>query len=143
MHKLKFMATSIVISTSNLETFATHVKSGKEIITDAPVDNNGKGSAFSPTDLTATSLASCMMTLMGIYANNHGIDLKGTEAEVTKVMTDSPRRISEIHVNLKIVTKNALTNDKKTALERAALTCPVYFSLHPDIKKEIIFFYAD
>ena len=113
------------------------MQSGSEIISDAPIDNNGKGEAFSPTDTVANGLASCMFTVMGIKANEMNVDFSGSTAEVTKVMAAEPRRISEIHITFNM----NLSADKKTKtiLERTALTCPVHFSLHPDIKREIVF----
>ena len=111
--------------------------SGSEIISDAPLDNKGKGEAFSPTDTVANGLASCMFTVMGIKATDLGVDFSGSTAEVTKIMAAEPRRISEIHLTFQM---NLDTDEKtKTILERTAMTCPVHFSLHPDIKKEIVF----
>ncbi|WP_026905142.1 OsmC family protein [Pedobacter glucosidilyticus] len=133
------MATSKIIYNGSLRTTSTHVQSGKEIITDAPIDNKGKGEAFSPTDLLATSFGNCMMTIMGIAASTHGIDLTGLSAEVTKVMAAEPRRVSEIHVNFDFPLKNQYSDKDKKILEHAALTCPVHYSLHPDIKREVKF----
>lgn len=133
------MATSKVLYNGDLRTTATHLQSSVEIITDAPVDNQGKGEAFSPTDLLATSLASCMFTIMGIAARTHEIDLDGASAEVTKVMGTDPRRVTEIQVNFNFPLKDTYTDKQKKILENAALTCPVHYSLHPDIKKPINF----
>jgi uncharacterized OsmC-like protein len=131
------MATSKVTYLGDLRTSSIHLQSGSEIISDAPLDNNGKGEAFSPTDTVANGLASCMFTVMGIKARDLGVDFSGSSAEVTKVMAAEPRRISEIHV---IFNMNLKADEKtKTILERTALTCPVHFSLHPDIKREIVF----
>ena len=131
------MATSKVTYLGDLRTSSIHLQSGSEIISDAPVDNNGKGEAFSPTDTVANGLASCMFTVMGIKARNLGVDFSGSSAEVTKIMAAEPRRISEIHI---VFTMNFIADDKtKTILERTAMTCPVFYSLHPDIKKEITF----
>ena len=131
------MATSKVTYLGELRTSSIHLQSGSEIISDAPVDNNGKGAAFSPTDTVANGLASCMFTVMGIKAQDLGVDFSGSNAEVTKIMAAEPRRISEIHVAF---TMNLTTDEKtKTILERTAMTCPVFYSLHPDIKKEITF----
>ena len=131
------MATSKVTYVGDLRTSSIHINSGSEIISDAPVDNNGKGEAFSPTDTVANALASCMFTVMGIKANEMGIDFKGAVAEVTKVMGTEPRRITEIHITFNM---GLQTDDKtKTILERTGMTCPVLYSLHPDIKKEIVF----
>ena len=131
------MATSKVTYLGDLRTSSIHLQSGSEIISDAPIDNNGKGEAFSPTDTVANGLASCMFTVMGIKARDLGVDFSGSSAEVTKVMAAEPRRISEIHITFNM----NLSADKKTKtiLERTALTCPVHFSLHPDIKREIVF----
>ena len=131
------MATSKVTYLGDLRTSSVHLQSGTEIITDAPIDNNGKGEAFSPTDMVANSLATCMLTVMGIKARDLEVDFSGSTAEVTKVMAAEPRRISEIHITFHM---NLEADDKtKTILERTGMTCPVHFSLHPDIKKEIVF----
>lgn len=131
------MATSKVTYIGDLRTSSIHLQSSSEIISDAPIDNNGKGEAFSPTDTVANGLASCMFTVMGIKANDLGVDFSGSTAEVTKVMGTEPRRITEIHV---VFTMNLEADDKtKTILERTAMTCPVHYSLHPEIKKEITF----
>jgi len=131
------MATSKVTYLGDLRTSSVHLQSGSEIISDAPIDNNGKGEAFSPTDTVANGLASCMFTMMGIKARDMEIDLSGSTAEVTKVMAADPRRISEIHVTFNL---DVLVDEKsKTTLERTANTCPVHYSLHPDIKKVIVF----
>jgi uncharacterized OsmC-like protein len=131
------MATSKVTYLGDLRTSSIHLQSGSVIISDAPLDNNGKGESFSPTDTVANGLASCMFTVMGIKANEMNVDFSGSTAEVTKVMAAEPRRISEIHV---IFNMNLEADEKaKTILERTALTCPVHFSLHPDIKREIVF----
>ena len=131
------MTTSIVKYLGDLRSSSMHLQSGTEILNDAPIDNHGKGEAFSPTDMVANSLATCMLTIMAIKASDMGLELKGTTAEVTKVMAADPRRIYEIHINFQM----NLDDDTKikTILERSALTCPVYYSLHPDIKKIITF----
>lgn len=131
------MPTSKVTYLGDLRTSSIHLQSGSEIISDAPLDNNGKGEAFSPTDTVANGLASCMFTVMGIKAREMGVDFSGSSAEVTKVMAADPRRISEIHVTFEM--KVDADEKTKTILERTALTCPVHFSLHPDIKREIVF----
>jgi putative redox protein len=133
------MPTIKTIYAGNLRTKATHVASSNTLITDAPVDNNGKGEAFSPTDLTCASLGSCMMTIMGIVAEREGIELKGTEMEITKTMVANPRRISKIQVDFTLVSREPLTEVQKEKLERAARTCPVALSLHPDIEQEANF----
>jgi uncharacterized OsmC-like protein len=129
--------TSRVTYTGELRTRCVHLRSGDEFITDAPVDNNGLGQAFSPTDTVATGLASCMLTMMGIKARDMEVDLKKSYAEVTKHMAADPRRISQIDVELHMPA--AITDKHKKILEHTARTCPVIFSLHPDIKKEIVF----
>jgi uncharacterized OsmC-like protein len=129
--------TSKIIYLGDLRTSSIHVQSGSEIISDAPIDNNGKGEAFSPTDTVANALGSCMFTVMGIKAKDLNVDLSNSSAEITKIMAADPRRISEIHVVFNFSVNPDAKN--KTILERTAMTCPVYFSLHPDIKKEITF----
>lgn len=129
--------TSKITYLGDLRTSSIHLQSGSEIISDAPIDNNGKGEAFSPTDTVANALGSCMFTVMGIKAQDLNVDISNSTAEITKIMAADPRRISEIHV---VFNFSAVTDAKnKTILERTAMTCPVYYSLHPDIKKEITF----
>lgn len=135
---LHYTMTSKVIYEGQLRTRMTHLYSGTEVITDAPLDNHGLAQAFSPTDIVATGLASCMLTVMGIKARDMGVDLTGTSAEVTKVMAAEPRRISEVHVTLTFP-KNNYTDKDKTILENTAKTCPVAHSLHPDIKQVLQF----
>ena len=130
--------TSTVQYKGGLRTNNMHLKSGNSIITDAPTDNHGKGEAFSPTDLVATSLANCMFTVMGIKANAKGIDMDGAQAEVTKVMAANPRRIAEIHIKITMPKKNYSDEDKKL-LEHTAITCPVAKSLHPDVVQRVAF----
>ena len=131
------MATSKVTYLGDLRTSSIHLQSGNEIISDAPVDYNGKGEAFSPTDTVANGLASCMFTVMGIKARDLNVDLSGSTAEVTKVMAAEPRRISEIHVVFHL---NGSPDEKaRVILERTAMTCPVHYSLHPEIKRDIVF----
>ena len=134
------METIKIIYQGNLRTQATHIASGNTIITDAPLDNNGKGEAFSPTDLLCSSLGSCMLTLMGITGNTHQINIDGTEVKITKIMVSNPRKVGEIVVELFLPQKN-YTDKQKTILERAAITCPVYLSLHEDVKKTVSFHY--
>ena len=131
------MATIHTTYLGGLRTEATHLQSKTKIITDAPTDNKGKGEAFSPTDLLAESLAGCMLTTMGIAADVHGIDIDGTECEVTKIMAANPRRVAEVVTNLKF--PKTYTDKEKEILERAALTCPVAVSLHPDVIKTVDF----
>lgn len=117
---------------------ATHGPSGQKLFTDAPVDNHGKGESFSPTDLVSTALGSCMATIMGIAADRHQIDLKGMHIEVAKEMsTDAPRRIARLTTVIEVPLP--ADHPHRELLERAALTCPVHHSLHPDIEKPIEF----
>jgi len=122
-----------------LRTEAEHLKSGQKFITDAPPDNNGRGEAFSPTDTVSVALGSCMITIMGIVANRENIIITGLEAEIEKVMAANPRRISELKVNLKMPASVQLSEKQKEVLKRAAHTCPVALSLHPDIKQIVTF----
>ena len=132
--------TSKVTYLGNLRTESVHLKSNTSFLTDAPVDNNGKGESFSPTDTVATGLASCMITVMGIKANEMGVDMTGTIAHVTKTMASEPRRISKIEIVIELPFEaDAKT---RTILERTGTTCPVHFSLHPDIEKVISFNWA-
>ena len=133
------MSTSKIIYKNNLRTEAQHIASGQKIITDAPLDNNGKGEAFSPTDLVATALASCMITIMAIAAEKNGINISETSASVKKIMGTNPRTISDIVIEIKMSKDLALKDRKR--LEKAALACPVHKSLHPDMNKEITFCY--
>ena len=129
--------TAKVTYLGNLRTEAEHLQSGTKIITDAPVDNHGKGESFSPTDTVATALATCMLTIMGIKAEAMEISIEGATAQVTKTMASDPRRISKIKVVLNLPQK---FDDKvMKILENAARTCPVFHSLHPDIEKDIQF----
>lgn len=130
------MVISKVIYKGDLRTEALHLASGNTIITDAPPDNQGKGEAFSPTDLVATATASCALTIMGIAARTHGMDIIGTEVEVTKIMAANPRRIAEIHCRMRVPDRG-LSDKQKKILENAAYTCPVVLSLSDEIKKII------
>ena len=134
------MATSKITYTGNLRTQAVHLQSGNSIITDAPTDNNGKGEAFSPTDLLATSLGCCMLTIMGIVADRHSIAIEGTTVEITKNMEANPRRVGEIVV-IFTMPKNNYSDKEKELLEHAANTCPVAKSLSADLKQTIVFNY--
>jgi uncharacterized OsmC-like protein len=127
-----------VVYQGGLRTQACHIQSGNIIVTDAPVDNNGKGEAFSPTDLVSAALSSCMMTMMGIVAERDGIDLKGLKAEVVKIMASNPRRISEIKITFSHRQLIA-TEAQKQKLINAALTCPVALSLAESVKQSITF----
>jgi putative redox protein len=133
------MATSFVKYIGDLRTESEHLASKQQLITDAPVDNHGKGQAFSPTDLMATSLANCMLTVMGIKAQGEGMtSIDGTTAEVTKIMYAEPRRVGEIHIKLTFP-KNNYSDKEKKIYEHTAHTCPVAKSLHPDLKQVLEF----
>jgi len=121
-----------------LRTQDTHLLSGNKIITDAPPDNNGKGEAFSPTDLVCAALSSCMMTIMGILAAREGIELTGLKSEITKIMSANPRKIAEIQISFTHHDLNA-TDIQKQKLKNAALTCPVALSLGEGLKQTITF----
>lgn len=121
-----------------LRTRDKHLKSGNVVITDAPVDNLGKGEAFSPTDLVCAALSSCMMTIMGQVADRENIDLTGMTTEITKVMENNPRKIAEIHIEFKHPTLTA-DEKQKQKLKNAALTCPVALSLAGTLKQEVTF----
>lgn len=122
-----------------LRTRATHVKSGNAMVTDAPVDNQGKGEAFSPSDLLVTALTSCMITIMGIVAKEHNINLDGVKAETLKIMSANPRRVSRVEIAIDFPSGQSYTEKERLILERAAKTCPVIESLHPDMEKELKF----
>ena len=130
--------TSTVTYLGELRTEATHLHSGTKIITDAPLDNQGRAEAFSPTDLCATSLASCMMTIMGISARNHGLDITGAQASIRKIMAANPRRIARIEINI-AMPDNGFDETQRKVLEAAARSCPVAFSLAEGIEQEIVF----
>ena len=134
------MQTSTIVYNRQLRTEATHLRSGKTLITDAPVDNNGKGEAFSPTDLLATSLGCCMVTIMAMVADKNNINIDGTHIEITKVMAANPRRVSEIIVEF-TMNGNKYSDKEKELLENAAHTCPVALSLSKDLKQTVIFNY--
>lgn len=121
-----------------LRTENIHTRSGNLVITDAPVDNQGKGEAFSPTDLVCTALSSCMLTTMGILADRENIDLKGMQTEVVKIMGSNPRKIAEIQVSMTHPALQA-TDVQKQKLRNAALTCPVALSLHDSVKQTVTF----
>jgi putative redox protein len=132
------MVSMTAVYLGGLRTEATHLRSGNKIITDAPPDNNGRGEAFSPTDLTCASLNSCMMTLMGILAERENIDLKGLTSEIVKVMASNPRKIAEIHITFNHQALNA-TDVQKEKLRRAALTCPVALSISDTVVQKVTF----
>ena len=133
--------TSIVSYLGNLRTESVHTSSNEKIVTDAPTDNNGKGEAFSPTDLVASSLSSCILTVIGIVSKQIRYDLTKTTSSVKKIMGDKPRRIVEIEVKIKF--SQSTDSKTKSIIEKTALNCPVAKSLHPDIKQNISFIWPD
>ena len=127
-----------IVYQGELRSQATHGPSGTQVITDAPVDNHGKGESFSPTDLVATALGSCMMTIMGIVAQRHNLDLRGTTVTVQKEMATQPvRRIGKLAVQIHVPVE--LGEDDRKRLEQAAHTCPVHKSIHPDVAMPVTF----
>ena len=134
------MVTIQAVYTGDLHCVLTHGPSGKKLETDAPKDNQGEGKSFSPTDMVAGALVSCMLTIMAIYAKRTGIDLTGVKGKVGKEMTtEPPRRISKLTVNFQMPKR--LSDTERKALETAALTCPVHKSLHPDVAVPVRFEY--
>ena len=133
------MATIETIYLGGLRTEITHMQSGNKVITDAPTDNNGKGEYISPTDMVAAALGSCIVTIMEMAAARNNIDLKGTRIVIDKVMAVEPRRIAEIRVDFYF--PGDYSDKVKTILQRAAETCPVAKSLHPDLRQIIHFHY--
>ena len=123
-----------------LRSEARHLRSGQVMSCDAPPDNQGKGEAFSPTDLMSTSLGLCMITVMGIAARNHGMDITGTRLRIGKVMASEPRRVAEVHVDFAL--PYDYTDRQKQILEQAAINCPVAKSLHPSLVQKVQFSYA-
>jgi len=123
----------------DLRTENVHLQSGAKIITDAPCDNRGKGQAFSPTDLLATALGNCIMTIMGIKAMDNGIDIVGTRLEITKIMASDPRRVAEVVVEFFFPQDKTYTDEEKRLIESVAGISPVPLSLHPDLKQTIRF----
>lgn len=132
------MLTSTVEYLGELRTEATHVLSGNKIVTDAPPDNQGRGEAFSPTDLCATSLATCMLTIMGISARNQQIDITGARAEVKKIMASDPRRIGRIELTI-FMPPGDYTDVQKEKLETAGRNCPVHFNLYEGLEEVVNF----
>ena len=131
--------TSQIIYEGNLRTVATHLQSGTVIETDAPTDNQGKGERFSPSDLVATALGNCMLTIMGIKARDMGVDLEGTKVDIMKIMASEPRRIGGVKVMFHFPETLKVDEKQRIILERAAMTCPVIESLNKDIAKDINF----
>ncbi|HWR28197.1 MAG TPA: OsmC family protein, partial [Negativicutes bacterium] len=126
----------------DLRTESVHLQSGSKLITDAPTDNQGRGEAFSPTDLVATAYGACVFTIMGIAAKTHGFSIDGAKVETVKVMGTDPRRIVELVAQFTFPPNNYSAKQKKI-LELAAKECPVYNSLHPDLKKTVTFLYLE
>jgi len=131
--------TSTVVYEDNLRTVCTHLRSGVSIETDAPTDNHGKGERFSPTDLVATALGSCMLTIMGMKSRDIDLDLNGVKIEIEKIMASEPRRISGINLTFHFPDDFTADEKQRTILERAAKTCPVIYSINPEIKVDILF----
>ncbi|MGE7774461.1 OsmC family protein [Chitinophaga sp. NPDC101104] len=133
------MHTAAILYNGELRTTATHPRSGSVIETDAPVDNNGKGERFSPTDMVASALGSCMLTIMGIKARDKGWNIDGTTVSIDKIMGTDPRRITGVKVLIAVPQTAGLDDTARKILENAALTCPVAKSLHPDIQQDVTF----
>lgn len=129
--------TTSVTYLGNLRTSSVHIRSGAKMLTDAPIDNNGKGEAFSPTDTVANSLATCMFTIMAIKCQSMDLELVGSTASVTKVMQEGPRRIAKIIIEFNMV--GVIDQKTQMILEKVAFTCPVHLSLHPDIVRDVTF----
>ena len=134
------MATITTIYQGQLRTQSTHNSSGARIITEAPADNHGKGEAFSPTDLFAASLGSCILTIAGIAAQSHGFSLEGARIETQKVMAENPRRIGELILDI-YLPPNHYSDRERRIIEAAAATCPVGNSLNTNLKKTVRFHY--
>jgi len=132
------MFTSEITYLGNLRTQSKHIASSSTILTDAPIDNHGKGEAFSPTDLMSNALGCCMLTIIGIAANTHQFNIDGTRVQVTKIMQSNPRKVAEIKVNFKFPA-NDYSEKQKTIIENAARTCPVALSLHPELIQTLEF----
>lgn len=132
------MATIHIDYLGDLRTDCQHLQSGTHINTDAPTDNQGRGEAFSPTDLIANALGTCIITTMAIFARRDGIELKGSSLDVTKIMTSQlPRRIARIEIDLALRTVDPIADDVRERLEKIAHTCPVAISLHPDLEQVV------
>ncbi len=134
------MESMITIYKGELRTESTHLKSGSTLITDAPPDNQGKGEAFSPTDLLSVALATCMSTLMGIAARTHNINIDGMKLRIVKHMLNNPRKVGGVQIDFDMPNQN-YTVKERDILELAARTCPVALSLHPDLEQKIAFHY--
>ncbi|MCI2082987.1 MAG: OsmC family protein [Bacteroidales bacterium] len=127
----------------NLHNEVEHLQSGTKITTDAPLDNHGLGKSFSPTDLFASSLSCCMLTIMGISAESYGFDIKGTTVETEKIMAEKPRRVSELKLDITFPKGRNYTAQQKRLIESAANTCPVRRSISPAIKVTVNFNYQE
>jgi len=136
------METSRIIYTGDLRTEARHVKSGQTFITDAPVDNQGRGEAFSPTDLLATSLGACAITVVGIAARTHGFNVDGTSIKVTKIMASEPRRVGEVIVEFNFPAFN-YSDKEKAIIKHTINTCPVSQSLNANLKQTFILNFSE
>ena len=134
--------TTTTIYKGNLRTEITHVMSGVKLITDAPVDNQGEGKSFSPSDLLATSLSSCMFTIMGIAARTHGFSIDGATANTTTIMNTSPRRVAEIVIDITFP-HNDYSEKERKILNACVRECPVSQSLHPDVKQTVSFVFPE
>lgn len=131
-----------IVYEGKLHCAATHGPSGARLSTDAPVDNGGKGESFSPTDLVATALGACMMTIIGLVGQRHGWQLEGTKVHVVKEMVQQPaRRIGKLTVRIEVANGGSLSPEHRRLLENAAMTCPVHKSLHPEVATPIEFIY--
>ena len=135
------MATITATYLGGLRVESVHVASGTKLVTDAPLDNHGKGESFSPTDLCVTALASCALTIIGIYGQKHDVDVTGIRAEAVKIMNPSPRRIGKIEIIFHMPDRE-YTDKQKTMIERAANLCPVHLSLHPETEQVFTFKWA-
>lgn len=133
------MMTASIVYEGNLRTVCTHHRSGSIVETDAPIDNNGKGERFSPTDLVATALGTCMLTIMGMRAREMKINLEGVRIDVEKIMKADPRRIGGVNLTFHFPDNIQVDEEQKAVLENAAHTCPVIYSIHPDIKVNVLF----
>lgn len=136
------MATATGTYLGDLRVELRHEQSGATIVTDAPVDNHGKGEAFSPTDMVGAALGACAMTIIGIYAQAHNVDVRGMKMEVTKTMSTDPRRIGRLEVIFTMPAR-AYSDKEKASIERAARTCPVHLSLHPDTEQIFTFVWQE
>jgi len=130
------METAVTKYVGDLRTEITHLRSGSVIITDAPVDNKGKGEKFSPTDMVASALGSCIFTIMGIAAREHGFSIDGSSCRITKIMTDAPRKIGEIKIEFDL-TGYAYSDKQKKILDHCVRTCPVSLSLHESVNQNV------